>query len=171
ISESRRLPRPASRGRRNPVKKAPATGCTIAHAATFSQAVVLAKSFREFHPQGHFTILLVDDASERLRLPNISVLGLGDVVEPGEECRLPMLWSNDELTDLLQPALLLALLHRGAAIAAYFASSTQIFDSIDDILEFARGAECPCGSLTFAVTIPTSRICSASIRVCNHAFC
>jgi glycosyltransferase involved in cell wall biosynthesis len=120
------------------LKAAAASGCTIADAATFAQAVVLAKSFREFQPQGHFTILLVDDVSERIRLPNVSLLGLGDVVEPGEEWRLPMLWSKDQLTHLLQPALLLALLQRGAAIAAYFASSTQIFDSIDDILELTR---------------------------------
>jgi len=52
-----------------------------------------------------------------------------------------MLWANDQLTDLLQPALLLALLQRGAAVAGCFASSTQIFDSIDDILELARGEE------------------------------
>ena len=103
-------------------------GCTIAEAATMRQARVLANSFLQFHPEGKFFILLIDQPNEVSPLPDVKLLGLRDLgFAPGEEWRLPMLYDNDELTSLLKPSLLLRLLAAGAKTAAYFECSTRLF--------------------------------------------
>jgi len=116
--------------------EAPFIGCTIADAVTFGQALVLASSFHEFHPQAQFAILLLDEVNERPALPPTTLIfGVGELdLRAGEAWRLPMLWSNDELAQLLQPAWLLSLMRKGARMVVYFASSTQIFTSLDDVI-------------------------------------
>ena len=116
------------------------TGCTIARSAETPQAVVLANSFLKFHPQSEFAILVLDGPGNAATLPRgTRLLSLGELgLAAGDEWRLPMLYSAHELSALLKPALLKTLLESGAAIAAYFEKSTEIFGSLSDILDIAK---------------------------------
>lgn len=74
------------------------TGCTITPVAAMPQAVVLANSFRHFHPEGKFAILVVDWPGNATHPAGAEVLGLRDLGLPaGEEWRLPMLYERREL--------------------------------------------------------------------------
>lgn len=118
----------------------PLIGCTIARAFELPQAVVLATSFLKFHPGSEFAILLLDGSNEQIDLANVRLLSLRDLgLEEGDEWRLPMLYSAEDLASVLNPALLRALLKSGAAVAAYFEVATVIFDSLLDILRSAQG--------------------------------
>jgi glycosyltransferase involved in cell wall biosynthesis len=109
------------------------TGCTITHIAAMPQALVLADSFRHFHPEGKFAILVVDRPDDAADTTGVDVLGIRDLGLPaGEEWRLPMLYERDELISALKPALLWALLKRGAGPVACFEYSTLIFGSLSN---------------------------------------
>ena len=103
-------------------------GCTIAYAVTMPQARVLANSFRQFHPEAKFFILLIDRPDEMSPPPHVNLLGLRDLgLATGEEWRLPMLYESQELASLLEPALLLTLLDQGAITVAHFECSNCLF--------------------------------------------
>jgi len=122
------------------------TGCTIAHVTALPQALVLADSFRHFHPEGKFTILMVDPPNDATDAAGVDVLGLRDLGLPaGEEWRLPMLYERRELISALKPALLLALLKRGSGTVACFEYSTLIFGSLSNL-------ELPGGDLPVVAT-------------------
>jgi glycosyltransferase involved in cell wall biosynthesis len=90
------------------------------------QALVLAESFRQFHPEAEFAILVI--GRESAVPPNTIVMGLRDLGLPhGEEWRLPMLHESRELVRVLKPALLLTLLRGGAGTVAQFEFSTRLF--------------------------------------------
>lgn len=110
------------------------TGCTITHVAAMPQAVVLANSFRHFHPEGKFAILVVDWPGNATDPAGAEVLGLRDLALPaGEEWRMPMLYERRELISALKPALLSALLKQGAGSVACFEYSTLIFGSSSNL--------------------------------------
>jgi glycosyltransferase involved in cell wall biosynthesis len=112
----------------------PLAGCTIAYAVTMPQARVLANSFRQFHPEAKFFILLIDRPDEVSPPPHVNLLGLRDLgLATGEEWRLPMLYDSQELASLLEPALLLKLLERGTTTVAYFNCSTCLFGPLTSL--------------------------------------
>jgi glycosyltransferase involved in cell wall biosynthesis len=121
------------------------TGCTIAIPAEIPQAIVLANSFFRFHPQGKFAILLLDQSPpgyaesfpRGIKLFYPADLGL----EAGEEWRLPMLYSGQELISVLVPVLLQELLRSGATVAMYFEVTMELFGSLSGSLELFPGAE------------------------------
>jgi hypothetical protein len=118
----------------------PLVGCTIARAFQLPQAVVLATSFLKFHPGSEFAVVLLDGTNEQVSLANVKLLSVGDLgLEKGDEWRLPMLYSAEDLASVLKPALLLALLKSGAAVVAFFEVATVIFDSLPDILRQVQG--------------------------------
>lgn len=103
-------------------------GCTTASIRALPQAIALAQSLRKFHADSEFVILVVDQLSQPIVVPHVTVWGLGDLaLPPGEEWRLPMLHRGRELTDLLLPPLLLTLLSRNAGTYAWFECSTLLF--------------------------------------------
>jgi glycosyltransferase involved in cell wall biosynthesis len=108
-------------------------GCTIAPAASAPKALVLAKSFLEFHPDARFAILFIDQPDYTVAVPNLILLGLTDLaLGPGEEWRLPMLFRAREMMALLKPRLLQVLLRTGAKVAAYFEYSSLVLGPISD---------------------------------------
>ena len=124
----------------SPASLHPLIGCTIARASELPQALVLATSFLKFHPDSEFAMLLLDGSNEQSNPANIKLLSIGDLgLEQGAEWRLPMLYGAADLTSMLKPALLLALLKSGGGVVAYFEVTTVIFDSLADILEQAQG--------------------------------
>jgi glycosyltransferase involved in cell wall biosynthesis len=109
----------------------PLVGCTIAESTVMPQAVVLATSFLESHPEARFIILLLDGPGDASAGPKMSIYGLRDLGLPaGEEWRLPMLYANRELAWVVKPALLQTLLKGSAAAVVYFEYSTLILGSL-----------------------------------------
>ena len=109
-------------------------GCTITHGTAMPQAVVLADSFRHFHPEAKFAILVIDRPNDVIDTASAEVLGLRDLGLPaGEEWRLPMLHERRELISALKPALLRTLLKRGAGSVACLEYSTLIFGSLSNL--------------------------------------
>jgi glycosyltransferase involved in cell wall biosynthesis len=101
---------------------------------TLPQAVVLATTFRQFHPEADFCILVTDRPNDAIAIANATVLGLRDLgLAAGEEWRLPMLYHNLDLIPVLKPALIQALLKRGAGRVACFEYSTAIFGSLSEL--------------------------------------
>jgi glycosyltransferase involved in cell wall biosynthesis len=98
------------------------------------QAVVLANSFRQFHPEAGFVILVIDQPKDVTGTTGADILGLRDLsLAAGEEWRLPMLYDRVDLISALKPALLQTLLKRGADTAACFEYSTLIFGSLSNL--------------------------------------
>lgn len=98
------------------------------------QAVVLAGSFRQFQPEAKFAILVVDRRNDATDSANANILGVGDLgLGAGEEWRLPMLYEQRELISALKPALLQALLRRGAGTVVCFEYSTLILGSLSHL--------------------------------------
>jgi glycosyltransferase involved in cell wall biosynthesis len=125
-----------------PDGKGTLVGCTIAYSGEWPNAIVLANSFRHFHPGAEFVVLAVDRPNDQLTVPNGRVLGLGDLaLDRGEEWRLPMLFNRTELRLVLQPALLKTLLATNAQTVAYFSPTTEIFCSLSSVLETVRTAD------------------------------
>ncbi|MEY2510256.1 MAG: hypothetical protein QOE26_1019 [Verrucomicrobiota bacterium] len=109
-------------------------GCTITYSTAMAQAVVLADSFRQVHPEAKFAILVIDQPNDPIDTASADVLGLRDLGLPaGEEWRLPMLYERRELISALKPALLRALLKRGVGSVACFEYSTLIFGSLSNL--------------------------------------
>jgi len=98
------------------------------------QAIVLADSFRHFHPEGKFAILVVDLSNDAADIHDTEILGLRDLgLAAGDEWRLPMLYEQQELISSLKPALLLALIRRGAGVVACFENSTLMFGALSKL--------------------------------------
>jgi hypothetical protein len=76
--------------------------CTIVAANYLAQARVLARSFRQHHPDAPFTILLVDelgDTDARIEEDGTQLLRLIDIgLDPGEEYRMPAIYNVTELS-------------------------------------------------------------------------
>ena len=120
--------------RANTVATEPLGGCTITHAAALSQAIVLGSSFRQYHPEAEFCILVVDRPNDPIAVPDATVWGLRDLgLATGAERRLPMLYDELNLISVLKPALIQALLRRGAGRVACFEYSTLLFGALSDL--------------------------------------
>src|SRR6478736_6335385 len=95
--------------------------CTVALRSELPRARVLVDSFREFHPEIEFAVLVIDRPDAQVNLANASVLGVADLgLDSGEEWRLPMLFSDREMASLLKPALFETLFRTNARTVAYF---------------------------------------------------
>lgn len=125
------------------ISRIPLTGCTIAVSAEIPRAMVLAKSFLRFHPENEFVILTLDKGIESETLPpGTRVLSMSDLaLETGDEWRLPMIYSEQQLVVLLMPALLQSVLNSGATAAAYFEVTTEVHSSLSDVSRAIHGHE------------------------------
>ena len=112
--------------------------CTIVARNYLGQAEVLAESFREHHPNGEVSVLVVDD---RERLVE-SRPGLYDVVRP-EDVAIPRfegmaaMYDIIELCTAVKPWLLRHLLDAGEPVA-YFDPDICFYAGIDEVVDLAR---------------------------------
>lgn len=115
-------------------------GCTIAATNYIAQARVLARSFKKYHPESPFTILVVDggDACEQFD-EDIHVLGLDDIgLEAGDLRLMPMIYNVTELSTAVKPWLLRTIRNSGARAVVYFDPDIEIFSALYDIAEIAE---------------------------------
>src|SRR5207302_4852293 len=98
------------------------TACTIIASNYLAQARVLAQSFYNHHPEGFFTVLIVDEIS---RAPDLdgeafAVLGLGEIgLDSGEACRMAMIYNVTELSTAVKPWLLRHLLQSSPEVVLF----------------------------------------------------
>jgi glycosyltransferase involved in cell wall biosynthesis len=112
--------------------------CTIIARNYLGQAEVLAESFREHHPNGAVSVLIVDD---RERLVE-GRPGLYDVVRP-EDLPIPRfegmaaMYDITELCTAVKPWLLRHLLDAGEPVA-YFDPDICFYAGVDELVDLAR---------------------------------
>ena len=110
-------------------------GCTIVLRKQLASARVLAYSFRRYHPENRFFILILDGpVAEAPSAEGIELLGLADIdLEPGGAQRLPMLHAAPEFADVVRPPLLRTLQQAGARPAIYFSPDIEIFGQLSGL--------------------------------------
>jgi glycosyltransferase involved in cell wall biosynthesis len=113
--------------------------CTIIARNYLPHARVLAESFREHHPSGTFTVLVIDDTGDEDRSDEpfalLSPYDLG--LDRAEVHRMAFIYDVKEFATAVKPWLLEHLLESGDH-AVYFDPDIEIFASLDDIAELAR---------------------------------
>ncbi len=104
---------------------------------------MLTDSFLTHHPDGQFTVLLVDD-EERALSPGlasddrITWLRLGDIgLDRAEIDRLAGIYDVTELSTAVKPVLLRHLLDKGRQQVIYLDPDIRIFDSLEPVADLA----------------------------------
>jgi glycosyltransferase involved in cell wall biosynthesis/SAM-dependent methyltransferase len=114
--------------------------CTIIAKNYLAQARVLARSFKEVHPDGNCTVLVIDDptgyidpAKEDFELLTIHEIGLPDADQ------MASIYDVMELSTAVKPWLLRTLLARpGVDAVSYLDPDIQVFSSLLKIEEEAK---------------------------------
>jgi glycosyltransferase involved in cell wall biosynthesis/2-polyprenyl-3-methyl-5-hydroxy-6-metoxy-1,4-benzoquinol methylase len=115
--------------------------CTIIARNYLVHARVLARSFFAHHPDGRFTVLLIDDerkefdgSREPFQCCRLSDIGL-DGAEIG---RLAAIYDVTELATAVKPPFLRHLLSAGASEVVYLDPDIKLYSSIEDVSDLAR---------------------------------
>ncbi len=110
--------------------------CTIIACNYLPFARVLADSFLAHHPDGRFTILLVDDEQRAFTPPSdprIAWRRLEDIgLDRREIRRLAGFYDVTELATAVKPVLLRRLLDEGSGVVLYLDPDIRIFESLDE---------------------------------------
>jgi glycosyltransferase involved in cell wall biosynthesis len=115
--------------------------CTIIARNYLAHARVLAHSFREHHPQGRFTVLVIDGEQPFAKEPNdeFDVMVPWEIgLDETELHRMAAIYDVMELATAAKPFLLKALLARDNGAVTYFDPDIEIFRPLDDIDRLAR---------------------------------
>src|SRR4051794_36127242 len=117
--------------------------CTIIAANYLAYARVLADSFLTHHPDGAFTVLVIDDLPEgNTREPRITWLRLADVgLEEDEIRRLAGIYNVTELSTAVKPLLLRRQLDDGAGEVIYLDPDIRVYGSLSGVADLARRHE------------------------------
>lgn len=114
--------------------------CTIVARNYLPYARVLARSFRQHHPEVRFSALVIDlTAEEAASLDeDFRVLSPYDLLPDRDVHELAMCYDIVEFATSLKPFLLRHLLDEGARSVIYFDPDIQLFARIDDIWTLAE---------------------------------
>ena len=115
--------------------------CTIIARNYMAHARVLAQSFFEQHPNGTFTVLLIDDENRRFdeRCEQFRCLRLSDIeLNPGEIGRLAAVYDVTELATAVKPPFLRYLLREGPTDVVYLDPDIRLYGSLDEVSELAQ---------------------------------
>ncbi len=112
--------------------------CTIIARNYLAHARVLFRSFRRFHPDARFSVLLFDAPAQTAGDEGFDVVSLGEIgLPPGEEARMPMLYDVTELATALKPWFFRHLLKRHPSELLYLDPDIEIFAPLDRLAELA----------------------------------
>jgi glycosyltransferase involved in cell wall biosynthesis/SAM-dependent methyltransferase len=115
--------------------------CTIIACNYLPFARVLAESFRAHHPDGRFTILLIDDEQRAFTPPaeaSVEWLRLADIgLDHAEIRRLAGIYDVTELATAVKPVLLRHLLDGGASEVIYLDPDIRIYTPLDEVARLA----------------------------------
>jgi glycosyltransferase involved in cell wall biosynthesis len=115
-------------------------GCTIVARNYLAQARVLARSFKEHHPDWPFAILVIDDPDNREPpTEGVDLLNLNDIgLDEGDAHRMPMIYNVTELSTAVKPWLLRQLLKAATGPVVYFDPDIEIFAPLHDVGRLAQ---------------------------------
>ncbi len=114
--------------------------CTIVARNYLPQARALARSFRTHHPEGAFTVLLLDrtgtppEANDDFNILQLHDLGF----DSGEITRMALIYDVLEFSTAVKPWLLQRLMGSGADVVLYFDPDIEIFAALTDLAALAR---------------------------------
>jgi glycosyltransferase involved in cell wall biosynthesis len=113
--------------------------CTIIARNYLAHARVLAESFCEHHPDGTFTVLVIDDTgAEQRSAEPFAILSPYEIgIDRAEVHRMAFIYDIKEFATALKPWLLEQLLSTSDH-AVYFDPDIEVFAPLDDITELAR---------------------------------
>ena len=118
----------------------PVHACTIIARNYLPFARLLAESFSEYHPAGHFTVLLIDDTDRVVdsSVEPFEILHLDEIMDDRAELhRLAMIYDVTELATAVKPLLLRRLLEHKSHIV-YLDPDIQVFAPLDDVAGLAE---------------------------------
>jgi glycosyltransferase involved in cell wall biosynthesis/2-polyprenyl-3-methyl-5-hydroxy-6-metoxy-1,4-benzoquinol methylase len=121
--------------------RAALNACTIIARNYMAHARVLARSFREHHPDGRFTVLVIDGTQPfpKAADDDFDVLVATEIgLDERELRRMAAIYDLMELATTVKPWLLKTLLERDGDHIAYFDPDIEVFLPLDDIAEAAR---------------------------------
>lgn len=114
--------------------------CTIVARNYLPHARVLAASFRQHHPEGEFSVLIIDDEQRELDASGepFTSLRLADIgLSIDEIGRLAGIYDVTELATAVKPRLLAWLLASGRDHIIYLDPDIKIYDTLDGIARLA----------------------------------
>lgn len=112
--------------------------CTIIAHNYLAHARVLYRSFREFHPDVLFSVLVFDAPPGTVE-EEWETLSLADIgLPPGEEARMPAFYNVTELATALKPWFFRTLLARQKTDLLYFDPDIEFFAPVSHIAELAE---------------------------------
>lgn len=117
------------------------SACTIIACNYLAHARVLASSFFDHHPDGSFTVLLIDDEQRELdaSCESFRCLRLNDIgLERTEIGQLGAIYDVTELATAVKPPFLRYLLSAGAIDVIYLDPDIKIYDSLEEVSRLAR---------------------------------
>ena len=115
--------------------------CTIIARNYLAFAKVLADSFLAHHPNGSFTVLVIDDERRSLTPDKgpIDWRRLGDIgLDEREIHRLAGIYDVTELATAVKPVLLRRLLDEGRDHVVFLDPDTRVYASLADLIPLAR---------------------------------
>jgi glycosyltransferase involved in cell wall biosynthesis/predicted TPR repeat methyltransferase len=115
--------------------------CTIIARNYMAHARVLARSFRKHHPDGRFTVLVIDGTQPfpKAADDDFDVLVATEIgLNKPELHRMAAIYDLMELATAVKPSFLKTLLERHGDHIAYFDPDIEIFRPLNDIAEAAR---------------------------------
>jgi glycosyltransferase involved in cell wall biosynthesis/SAM-dependent methyltransferase len=117
--------------------------CTIVASNYLAHARVLAGSFLSHHPEGRFSVLLLDDQREEFRSGDepFRLVRPRDVMDERAFDRLSLLYDVTELATAVKPWFLEYLLNEARSASSevlFFDPDVRIFDRLDDVAQLAR---------------------------------
>jgi glycosyltransferase involved in cell wall biosynthesis len=117
------------------------SACTIIARNYLAHARVLAESFFAHHPDGRFTVLLIDDEKRELDASReaFGCLRLSDIgLARAEIGQLAAIYDVTELATAVKPPLLRHLLGTGPSDLIYLDPDIKIYGSLEEVSRLAR---------------------------------
>ena len=117
------------------------SACTIVARNYLAHARVLADSFFAHHPDGNFTVLLIDDEERAFDASRESFqcLRLNDIgLNRAEIGQLAAIYDVTELATAVKPPFLRHLLADNRSDIVYLDPDIKVFDSLEDVSRLAR---------------------------------
>src|SRR5438105_5969568 len=123
----------------HPVKPA-MKACTIVARNYLAQANVLARSFKKYHPDCPFAILVVDGLDvECVRDDGVELLNLTGIgLDSGDAYRMQMIYNVTELSTAVKPWLLRRFLTDATSSVIYFDPDIEIFSPLYQLADLAH---------------------------------
>jgi glycosyltransferase involved in cell wall biosynthesis len=115
--------------------------CTIVARNYLPHARVLTESFLKHHPDGHITVLVIDDEARAIeeRSPGCQLLRLSDIgLDPDEIGRLAAIYDVTELATAVKPLLLQTLLLQSHDHVIYLDPDIKVYASLHEAVDLAQ---------------------------------